>query len=235
MKYAKRTVFGALFIILGACVFSSAAFAGPKVVFPEQHHDFGTLPDSGIYNYTFTVQNAGDAELVLERIITDCGCTTVEYDRSIAPGGAGKITVALNTGGYRGITVTRKIKVFTNDPENDAVYLKISATVEAVVEMSPQRLSFTGVLGEPLSGTVTIRPAEKYPMKILSAEARFGQNIRYEFKEDLTGTEPVYFVTVYNTKDTAGRYFDEIILKTDNAAAPELSVRVNGTILPSSY
>lgn len=231
MKSAKYLFFNAILLLMITGIIPGQALAAPKATFPEPAHNFGTLPDSGIHNHTFTVQNTGDEELVLERIITDCGCATTESDKVIAPGQQGTITVSFNSGGYQDVTVKRKIRVYTNDPENDPAVLTISAFVEAPVNITPQRVSFTGVPGEPMSRTVTITPSERYPLKIVSAEARFGQNIRLEFKEDLTGDEPVYYVTIYNTRETSGKYVDTIILKTDNAEVPEVSIRVNGTIL----
>lgn len=233
MKFAKHMVFSALLLIAGICAMPPAALANPTAVLPELHHDFGTVPDIGTYSYTFTIQNTGDKDLVIDRIATDCGCATTEYDKIIAPQQQGKITVVFNAKGYKGFNITRNIKVYTNDPENNSIHLTISAIVVASAEISPQRMSFTGVVGEQLSGTVTITPSDNFPMKILSAEARSGYNIRFELKENLNGDKPVYSVTVYNTKETAGKYADEIIMQTDNKDIPEISFRVYGTILPA--
>lgn len=235
MKFANHVILCAFFLFIGHLVLPATVFAKPQAVFPEMHHDFGIVPEKGRYNHTFAVLNKGDSELLLEQILPDCGCATVEYDRSIAPGGIGKITVAFNSTGYKGLNVTRKIKVVTSDHENNVVYLQIAAQVEAVAEISPQRMSFTGIIGENMFGTVAITPSAQYPFKVLSAEARSGYNIRFDFKEELTNGKPVYYVTVYNTKTTAGRYADEIILQTDNKAAPEVSFKVYGTILPAGY
>lgn len=231
MKSAKYVFFNAILLLMAVGFLYGPACAAPQAVFLEPAYNFGSLPDSGIHSHTFIIQNTGDEELVLERIITDCGCATTESDKAIAPGQQGKITVSFNSSGYQDFTVTRKIRVYTNDPAHDPTILTISAFVEAPLNMTPQRVSFTGVPGEPMSRTVTITPTDRYPLKVVSAEARFGQNIRFEFKEDLTGIKPVYYVTIYNTRETAGRYTDTVILKTDNPDVPEVSIRVNGTIL----
>lgn len=235
MKFVNHVVLSVFFLVMGLLALPTTVLAGPQAVFPELQHDFGILPEKGRYNHTFIVQNTGDSELVLEQIIPDCGCATVEYDRSIAPGDTGKITVAFNSTGYKGVNVTRKIKVVSNAQTNNVVYLQIAAQVVAMAEISPPRVSFTGIIGENMSGTVAITPSDEYPFRVLSAEARSGYNISFEFKEELAGGSPVYYVTVYNTKTTAGRYADEIILKTDNKVVPEVSFKVYGTILPSGY
>lgn len=232
MLCAKRFSIGLLCFGMVLICAAVPALAAPKAELPATAFDFGLVGESRDNVHPFIIKNTGDADLVIERIATDCGCTTTKYDRVIAPGAEGTVYVTLNTNGYRGHTITRKIKIYFNDKSGEPATLTVSANVSDVVTVTPPRVSFTGYTGEDLVSVVTITPMEQFPFKALSAEARFNNNISYELTEDVKDGRPVYLLTVSNTKENAGRYFDEIIIKTDNATVGDIAVRVNASILP---
>lgn len=226
-----------LFIICVVAVcalFCANAWAAPKAVYPQIIFNFGAVPGGGTISHAFTVENDGNENLVIQRIVSDCGCATTKSDKIIAPGAKGTITVNFDTRGYQGREVTRTIIVHTNDKTAPSTALEITAFVENPVNVEPARVSFTGRPQENLVSTVTITPSASFPLNIVTAQARFGSNIRYELSQapqKAANGQTVYLLTVYNTKEEAGRYFDEIILTTDSSAVPEITVKVNGHIL----
>lgn len=216
--------------VIAAALVCGAAWAQPQALYSETAFNFGSVPSGGVITHEFKVQNTGDEDLIIRRIVSDCGCATTKSDKTIAPGQSGTIRVDFDTRGYQGHTVTRKIKVHTNS-QPDPVQLEITAQVMDPVSVEPKRVSFTGRAEESLQSTVTITPSESFPLSIVATEARFGANINYTFEEKTANGQTFYQLTVYNIRQTPGRYFDEIILKTDLPAIPEVVVRVNGHIL----
>lgn len=105
--------------------------------------------------------------------------------------------------------------------------------MEKFVSIVPSRIKLAGELGTPLKEVVRIIPEKKYPFKITEVSAKKGTNIRYNLQET-TGQEGKkgYQLTVENTKEETGRYFDSIILKTDSKIQPELVISVYGNLSP---
>lgn len=137
----------------------------------------------------------------------------------------------VNTEGYGGREVAKRATVYTNDPQNGRLVLTIRGEVESFAEIRPPRIVLRGEAGSPVSGTAAIVPLEKYPFSIVDARARTGNHIRFDLSENSDPQTPGYVLSVENTKTEKGRYYDQIILKTDSRIKPEIRVGVSGTIL----
>ena len=92
-----------------------------------------------------------------------------------------------------------------------------------------------GPAGESIRRTVTIRPKKKAVFKIIEVNAQKGKHIAYDLKEIQGDRGPEYRLTVSNLKKEPGRYFDDIVLKTDRKIQPAISVRVTGDILAAKF
>ncbi len=101
----------------------------PKLVFPETQHDFGTVKEGQILEYTFRFKNSGNADLIIKDIKTSCGCTAVNLSEKVIPsGGDGTIKVEYDTANRSGKT-SRIITVISNDPEEFQKILTITADI----------------------------------------------------------------------------------------------------------
>jgi hypothetical protein len=120
--------------------------------------------------------------------------------------------------------------VYTNDPKQPQITLQISGKVDNFVNIRPAYVRLTGAVGQQITEEVTIIPEEKYPFKILNAEAATGTNIRYELTERPPAQGKGYTLLVENLKKEKGRYHDVIRLKTDSRIQPEISIRIFGYI-----
>jgi hypothetical protein len=101
--------------------------AAPKIVTPEVEHYFGAIKTGTPLTYTFVVKNTGKADLEIKSVTPGCGCTTSDYDKVVAPGKEGKITMEIkHTEGYKG-DVMKNATVTTNDPERQSFQLVLRA------------------------------------------------------------------------------------------------------------
>lgn len=108
---------------------SVTLYAKSGIKFDRVVHDFGSIQQDTIVNVTFTFKNTGSSVLVIERIKTGCGCTNTNLSKKeLKPGEQGTLEIAFDSAGYSG-KVTRTITVYTNDPDEKEVKLKISANV----------------------------------------------------------------------------------------------------------
>lgn len=111
--------------------------------------------------------------------------------------------------------------------------MTISGKVESFATIIPKRVKLFGKADSEVSAKVSIIPTDKYPFKILSSHAKKGENIRLSLEEVKREQQPQYVLTISNTKNSSGRYFDTVYLKTDSKLKPELYVSIYGNITDS--
>ena len=102
--------------------------------------------------------------------------------------------------------------------------------VEKLATVTPARVNLRGIAGDAISQTVRITPQTKEPFKIVSARAVKGADIRFEVKQ-IKAPEEGYELTITNTREKPGRYYDRLVLKTDVGKRNFLSIIVIGTIM----
>jgi hypothetical protein len=103
---------------------------GPKIVFAEREHNYGTIQKGGDGNCTFTFTNTGDEPLILSSVRASCGCTTPKWtQKPVMPGKAGEIGVRYNTNNVGGFTKT--VTITSNAINEPRVVVKIKGNVVA--------------------------------------------------------------------------------------------------------
>lgn len=93
----------------------------PEVKFDKNVHDYGSVKEEvevALSEFEFT--NTGKTPVVIQRVITSCGCAAPSYTREpVLPGKKGEVKVAYNTI-HRPGTFRKSVRVYTNVP--DTVY-----------------------------------------------------------------------------------------------------------------
>lgn len=101
----------------------------PKIQFKTLEHNFGKVAAGKVFETIFQFRNVGKANLEIKEVKTSCGCTAAILNKkTLKPDETGEIKVELDTTGREG-TFVRTITVFSNDPENGIINLKVSADV----------------------------------------------------------------------------------------------------------
>jgi uncharacterized membrane protein len=67
----KRQLISAFIISIVACTGMGSAqeFKGPKIEVREMQHDFGKVTQGQQADYVFTVRNAGNEPLIIDRVV----------------------------------------------------------------------------------------------------------------------------------------------------------------------
>ncbi len=138
----------------------------------------------------------------------------------------------METKGYGGKDLHKTIRAITNDPENNEIKLNISGKVSQLATIEPSRVNLTGYVGESITRTVKIIPEGKTAFNILKITPQLGTDISVSVNEKDESGQKVYELTVANTKQTEGRYYDKIIILTDQSDYPPLTIVVTGYIRP---
>ena len=166
-----------------------------------------------------------------------------EFDKVIHPGGVGKVSAAVHTTNFKG-PISKSVTVTTNDPENSRFTLTIKANVTVPVDVQPsENISFNGKSESLTAQKVTISSVDGQAFDITgvtSADPSFTTTVAAMSD---AGSPPKpkpgtvasgsskYEVTVTPAKSIAvGRVNSSILLKTTHVKAPEITLRVFGTV-----
>jgi len=102
----------------------------PVISFSETEHNFGKVVQGKVVEYTFQLENTGDALLKISDIKTSCGCTAALVSSKILePGDKGTLKVELDTSHRKG-KMSRTISISSNDPNDPVKVLTVYAEVE---------------------------------------------------------------------------------------------------------
>lgn len=115
---------------------ASAETEGPLVAV-DPIHDFGNLIKGQVETHAFVLRNTGSEPLTIERAFPSCGCTVAEFDRTIPPGGEGKVHAVLDTTGITGKGTTA-IGIFVEGDSEPAAVLQLA------YDVSPKLLAHPG-------------------------------------------------------------------------------------------
>ena len=92
---------------------------GPRIMFAEREHNYGTIQKGGDGNCAFTFTNTGDEPLILSSVRASCGCTTPKWTQ--------KPVMRYNTNNPGGFTKT--VTITSNAVNEPRVVVKIKGNV----------------------------------------------------------------------------------------------------------
>jgi hypothetical protein len=225
----KSSLAALIWLMLLLCVpLTAAASIGPKAQVPETVFDFGEVFEDHPLIHTFMINNVGAAPLEIREIDADCACTAADYDRSIRPGGQGKITLRIAP--YSVLRqFTKNTKVFFNDPDLPMVTLSLKGYGKPFIEIQPSHVvRLRGKPGDDLRGQVRFTSHLPGPWEIKEFKTNIPQFIEVSLKAEQPGR--VYVVEVRNKRQEPGNYAGVIDLFTTSEKRPRLIMRVFGEL-----
>lgn len=76
----------------------------PKFDFETVDHDFGTLTEGQVVEYTYKFKNTGEAPLIIQGAQGSCGCTASDWTKTPIPvGGSGYVTAKFDSKNQRNV------------------------------------------------------------------------------------------------------------------------------------
>ena len=153
----------------------------------------------------------------------------------IPAGGKDKISVVVGTANKGGHPLTKRFRVYTNDPSQRETVLSVSGMVNGYIDITPDRVRLVGRMGESLSQKVRIIPQKDYPFTIKEVKARSGENIRLAIEPE--GKKPPkegYLLTVTSTRKDEGSFGDFIVVQTNLKEKPTIGIPVSGRLYNKS-
>ena len=145
------------------------------------------------------------------------------YDRSIPPGGEGKITLNVNTGGYEG-SIYKTASVQTNDLLKSLFNLGVKAFVRVPISVSPRFVFLRGNADQEHSLNVKIEAGLEKPLLIEADRSRLEGRVRYEIQEIEKGR--AYLIRFTSVPGNPGRFSGFLNLSTNYEERPLLNIRI---------
>lgn len=72
----------------------------PVIEFDAMDHDFGTIKEGDVVEYTYKFKNTGDAPLIVQNAQPSCGCTVPDWTKEPIPvGGEGFVKAVFDSKG----------------------------------------------------------------------------------------------------------------------------------------
>ena len=149
------------------------------------------------------------------------------FDRVILPGEEGKIRLRIDTRHYYG-GVTKKAKVYTNDPRKRQETLTIKAFIKVAIHLSTRRVEFYGREGQTITKAVKISAKEEKPLKLEPNHFNLAEKVTYRIEEIEPGR--VFNIYFTNVPGPAETYRGVLKLKTNYPEKPEISISIRARL-----
>jgi hypothetical protein len=89
--------------------------------FETMEHDFGTLQEGDVVEYTYNFKNTGEVPLIIQDVKGSCGCTVPDWSKEpVAVGAAGFIKAKFDSKGKTG-SQNKKVTVTANTSPKQTV------------------------------------------------------------------------------------------------------------------
>ena len=146
------------------------------------------------------------------------------FDKVIPSGQEGKVTLKVKTSSFKEGKFTKSASIFSNDPKNPSLSVKLTGNVKTYITINPPRVSLSGFEGDALSSILKITNNEETPLKITHQESNIDDKIKYELKPVVEGKE--YELTVNTLPALKGSARGTITLTTTSTKKPKLDIMV---------
>jgi hypothetical protein len=119
--------------VIGLATLLSACGGQPQIAITENNLNLGDVVNGEVITREITVQNVGQADLVIASVTTSCGCTRATLEpMTISPGERGTLHIEFDSGAH-GPELTRVLIrqnfVTSNDPQQPEMVVELEANI----------------------------------------------------------------------------------------------------------
>ncbi len=170
---------------------SQMSTSGPKIHIETTDYDTGILPADDKSVRKIKVANNGDSTLNIKSVKSSCGCVSGSIEKKvIAPGGSTDLVVTIDPNRISGFKSTKTITLFSDDPDNPRVQVKVTARLEQTYEMEPQNIDFGTVeKGTPAEASILFRSLKSDPPVKVTDVSPYGRvrNVELDLEQTPEG------------------------------------------------
>jgi hypothetical protein len=149
------------------------------------------------------------------------------FDRTIPPGGEGKITLEVRTKGYQG-KMHKTARVFSNDPEHPQVTIGLQGEIWVPIHVAPRYVRLRGMQDEVIETVVRVQAKKKEPLIAKLASVSIPDRVEVRLQEIEKGR--TYQLKVKNKVKGEARYIGNLKLTTNYPEKSEIVIQITGDI-----
>jgi predicted double-glycine peptidase len=201
-------------------------------------YDFGVAA-ANLIETNFTVENTGNADLIIRDLIPGCSCTRFEISKKIIPPGEqAQLTMAFDLTGRWGETSTTA-KLLSNDSNQPILTFMIKGIAKTTLAISPKSIELGRVLegnkSKPISQKIKIRDPGTGDLKIEKVKPS-SDAVRSQLFQEKKGADAVIHISIIPERCkqiSPDKKFEEYVtIYTNHKESPELVVPIQGEIGP---
>ncbi len=218
-------------------------YAPPALFIADKRHDFGSVFQGEDVVHSFRIENRGGSDLQIQRIKPSCGCTYVDHDKVIKPGGSGQVTLKIDTKRLRAGTQNKTADIFSNDPTTPKEKVYIQGKVETVFNVEPSYPRIEAIRGTANPSTViTLTRTVDQPFKVTGVSKaqtttttarKTNDPSRLVTSLEETDTPGVYNLTVTAPTKEGERslnFYEKLTIDIEDESGKKLSQDVSVTV-----
>lgn len=112
----------------------------PRLILDQPVYEAGEIEGGTTIAHDFTIKNEGQAPLVISEVRAGCGCIVSDFDKDIAPGESGQVTITMKVyQEWAGHSLRRTAWIVNNDPISPQVRLTMNARVKPDPKQPPAK------------------------------------------------------------------------------------------------
>ncbi len=196
----------------------------PRWEMAHSRIDLGKVQEGDTLSACFDFRNTGNAPLHIHKVKSGCGCTHVDYPRTLLAGGEATICLSIQSLGSHGRRAF-KTAIHSNDPSRPVVLLEAVADIAPLVSLTPDRIFLRGPAGgDELGQTIDIVTRGQAPLTIGIDHHDLGENIG----ATLTTVEEKrrYRLEIKNRQAGSCSYRGRLLLRTNYPGREKIVVPV---------
>ncbi|MFM7130606.1 MAG: DUF1573 domain-containing protein [bacterium] len=202
-------------------------------VFPDRVHDFGTVAKGSKLRHSFKVTNTTNSVIHIASYATKCGCTEVKIGAdTIPPGTQTTIEATLDTTRFQGVKASG-LTLNIDQPTATTIDLNMNCFIRGDVLLTPGLLEFGQVkrTASP-SQTLTMQYLGGNPdFRVIGSQHESRRLIVKINEQSRAGGQVTYSINANLTSESKlGFYKDQITLKTNDPASPEIPIFVTAQV-----
>jgi hypothetical protein len=214
-----------LYVHLGLSAHPSGI--GPKIVFDRLRQDFGDVVPNQTLRTAFTFHNSGYGALRIASVKASCGCTVGTVSSPVIDAGESAI-IDVTVGVANASPVAHTVFVESNDPASPLVQLRLVANAVWPVEAQPGTVYISKLVkGETEEREIQILSRSGKPFRILNCTSTSPAIVI----EEVQDRGRSHLLRVRITPNDIGSLKESIVVNTDNADRPVISVDIAGQVL----
>ena len=149
------------------------------------------------------------------------------FDRTIPPGGEGKITLEVRTKGFQG-KLHKRARVLSNDPKNPQVTIGLKGSIWVPIKVTPRYVRLAGMENEEIEQIISLEGAKKEPLIAKLASVSIPDKVEVKLEETERGR--TYQLRVKNKVKGEGSYAGKLRLTTNYPEKPEIVIQITGQV-----